>query len=169
MKVEFIKADNSELTELEELARRLWHGAFDKLIGPEQVEYMLGRFQSRAAFIRQIEEEGYDYYFIAADGVRAGYTAHCAASDGALFLSKLYLSPEFRGKGLGTAGLDFAVKTAERKRLDKVILTVNKRNARAVEVYEKFGFKRIDAVKTDIGGGFFMDDYVYEYRVDACR
>ncbi len=165
MKVEFVKADKSDFTELERLARRLWHDAFDKLIGLEQVDYMLGRFQSRAAFIRQTEEEGYEYYFIAADGKRAGYTAHCVTSDGALFLSKLYLSPEYRGKGLGTAGLNFAAKTAVLRKLKRVFLTVNKRNARAVEVYEKFGFKKIDSVKTDIGEGFFMDDYVYEYRV----
>jgi RimJ/RimL family protein N-acetyltransferase len=44
-----------------------------------------------------------------------------------------------------------------------VYLTVNKYNERAIAVYKKIGFKTIDSPKTDIGNGFFMDDYVMEY------
>jgi len=28
------------------------------------------------------------------------------------------------------------------------------------------GFETIDSVKTDIGGGFFMDDFVMEARIE---
>ena len=54
---------------------------------------------------------------------------------------------------------------ARRMGLRAVYLTVNKGNARAVRAYEKFGFIRTDGTVTDIGGGYVMDDYVYEYAV----
>jgi hypothetical protein len=41
---------------------------------------------------------------------------------------------------------------------------VNKYNF-AKDVYTALGFKTIDSVKTDIGGGFYMDDYIMELEV----
>ena len=46
-------------------------------------------------------------------------------------------------------------------------LTVNKGNELAIRAYEGTGFETIDAVVTDIGEGFVMDDYIMELRVDA--
>ena len=41
-------------------------------------------------------------------------------------------------------------------------LTVNKRNFDSIAFYQKIGFKIVDCVEMDIGGGFIMDDYVME-------
>lgn len=53
--------------------------------------------------------------------------------------------------------------------LDKIYLTVNKHNTHAVEVYRHFGFYQIDAVVTDIGGGYVMDDYILQKDVEPCE
>jgi ribosomal protein S18 acetylase RimI-like enzyme len=37
---------------------------------------------------------------------------------------------------------------------------VNKRNRNAIAAYEKYGFRIVDSVVKDIGGGFVMDDYI---------
>jgi ribosomal protein S18 acetylase RimI-like enzyme len=42
----------------------------------------------------------------------------------------------------------------------RLILSVNKRNARAIAAYQRNGFVIAESVVTDIGGGFVMDDYV---------
>jgi len=44
--------------------------------------------------------------------------------------------------------------------LDGLELTVNKNNASAISFYEALGFENILSQKVDIGGGFYMDDYV---------
>jgi hypothetical protein len=43
-------------------------------------------------------------------------------------------------------------------------LTVNKGNP-SVRAYERLGFKIVDAMVVDIGGGYVMDDYKMEKDV----
>jgi hypothetical protein len=44
-------------------------------------------------------------------------------------------------------------------------MTVNTNISNSYAMYLQLGFKVIDAVVTDIGGGFVMDDYIMEYRL----
>jgi hypothetical protein len=43
-------------------------------------------------------------------------------------------------------------------------LTVNKGNA-SVQAYERLGFRIVEAMVIDIGGGYVMDDYKMEKAV----
>ena len=38
-------------------------------------------------------------------------------------------------------------------------------NIPSVCIYEKLGFVRTGSVETDIGGGYIMDDYIYEFTL----
>ena len=49
--------------------------------------------------------------------------------------------------------------------LRAMYLTVNKGNELGIRAYKGTGFETIDAVRTDIGSGFVMDDYIMEKRV----
>ena len=142
----------------------LWHSAYDDLLGTGQVDYMTQKFQSAEAMRRQAEGENYLYFRILAGGEVCGY---CALKPEAekLFLSKLYLREEKRGQGLGQRALSVVAEYAQRLGLRAVYLTVNKGNARAIRAYEKFGFVRTGSGVTDIGGGYAMDDYIYEYSL----
>ena len=44
--------------------------------------------------------------------------------------------------------------------LSRIRLTVNKHNTHAKEVYEHLGYETVESVKTDIGSGYYMDDFV---------
>lgn len=82
-----------------------------------------------------------------------------------LFLSKLYLSDEFRGRGVGQLALGKVAAIARDRGAKSVYLTVNRGNLRAVRAYEKFGFVRTEEQVSDIGNGFVMDDFVYEFTL----
>ena len=142
------------------IAKSVWHETFDPLIGNDQVEYMLEKFQSVSAFLRQTTTEGYTYYLIVDESGTQGYIALCNDKSDRLFMSKLYLLPSARGKGYARKALEMASQKAVELNKRAVYLTVNKGNARAIAVYEKCGFTRIDSVKADIGNGFFMNDYI---------
>lgn len=155
-----------EIEELAAYAEDLWHSAYDGLIGKAQVDYMTGTIQSAGNIRRQVREDRYAYFFLERGGERIGY---CGLQDegGRLFLSKLYLEERVRGRGIGGEALAEILETAREEGKRSVYLTVNKGNARAVRAYEKAGFIRIRSEVTDIGGGFVMDDYVYEYVLRA--
>lgn len=162
----FKKVSEKEIKKLSNLAKKLWHGAYDNLkgIGKAQVEYMTEKFQSENAISEQIQNCGYEYYFIEYDKKTAGYIGIQKEKD-ALFLSKIYLDSGFIGKGIGQKSL-FTVKVmAQKMNYNKIYLTVNKNNARAFTAYERFGFVRTSECVTDIGGGFVMDDYIYTLNI----
>lgn len=161
LRMEPVGADGRE--ELAAYAARLWHSAYDGLLGKEQVDYMTATLQSAPALAGQAAR-GYRYYYLYAGQERAGYCGVCPEGD-RLFLSKLYLDAPFRGRGLGQRALEAVADMARGLGLKGFYLTVNKGNAPAVRAYERFGCRRADASVTDIGGGFVMDDYIYEYAL----
>ena len=75
-------------------------------------------------------------------------------------LHKLYLLPEMQGRGLGSRLLQHVEHEVRAGRACQLILSVNKRNAKAITAYKRNGFVIAESVVTDIGGGFVMDDYV---------
>ena len=81
------------------------------------------------------------------------------------FISKIYLLKEHRGEGLCSATIRFYERRARERGLDALYLTVNKHNEMAIRAYKAKGFEVIDAVETDIGDGYIMDDYIMEKKL----
>lgn len=147
------------IKELANLASDIWHEYWTEILSPEQIDYMVENFQSEHAIKKQIENENYSYYFIVENGENAGYFGVSDKSDH-LFLSKLYISKNYRHKGLGSKAFEKIKEIAGSR---KIQLTVNKYNSNTIKAYEKWGFKTVNSVVTDIGQGFVMDDYIMEY------
>lgn len=159
MKINFkaIK-DRPEILEVEVMASVIWREYYVPIIGKDQVEYMLKKYQSGESMLEQIGE-GYRYFFIQDEEMRIGYLSVKSEAE-SLFLSKIYLLKDFRGKGIGKLAMDWVIETALLEGSNKVRLTVNKDNKNAIKTYEKLGFKNTGGKIFDIGEGFVMDDYV---------
>lgn len=145
------------------LAQMIWREHFTPIIGEKQVDYMLDKFQSAPVIAEQIRQ-GYLYFALMSDNRQIGYTAF-RIDDDVLFLSKLYIQKEFRGRGYARIVLDKAEETAKKNTKPVVRLTCNKNNANSLAVYKKLGFLTVREEKTDIGSGFFMDDYILEKQI----
>lgn len=148
-----------------QIAAPIWHATYDPITGVSATKYMIEQFQSVPAIRRQMNEEGYEYYLMLSGGVPAGFIGLVPHKDGKMFLSKLYVADPFRKQGLPRAAFAFIRNLCKVEGLDKIYLTVNKKNLHAIEVYKHFGFYQIDAVVTDIGSGFVMDDYILQMDV----
>ncbi len=150
--------NDNEIKKFVKIARDVWHEYFPSLISIEQIEYMLNKFQSFSAVKKQMVE-GYKYYFVYEDKMLVGYVVF-AFKDDFLFLSKLYFIKKFRDKGFGRKTLKFLKIIAEKHQKTKIKLTVNKYNESSIQAYKNWGFEIEESKKSDIGSGYFMDDYI---------
>jgi len=162
MALEFKIVDNPKaISQVAKLAKEIWNQHYLPIIGNEQVDYMLDKFQSENAIEQQIAE-GYKYYLIIDkkldDQVESGYFSVKGKGE-KLFLSKLYVLDYCRGKGIGKQAINFIKSSFDNPVIQ---LTVNKSNSDSITFYKKVGFEIIDDVEMDIGNGFVMDDYVME-------
>ena len=144
-----------------ELAAEIWREHFHGIISDEQIEYMLEKFQSFEAMTRQVSQEHYEYYGLFSGGEQLGYFAVADNQDGTLFLSKLYLKKQFRGRGLASEMFERIKGIGRERGLKSVWLTVNRHNDSSIAVYRHWGMKVIREQAADIGNGFVMDDYVF--------
>ncbi len=154
--------EKQEIQTVAKLAEKIWHAHYDSIIGAAQVDYMLQKFQSEDAVALQLKD-GMIYKIAWWENAPAGYYAIKKEPDaGKIFLSKLYIDKAYRKKGIATAILQDILKIGEESDLSGIYLTVNKNNKGSIEAYEKLGFHKEKEIKTDIGNGFFMDDYIME-------
>ncbi len=164
-RLEVRKAEtDTQVREIADLAKVIWNEHFTPIIGKDQVDYMVEKFQSYPALKEQISE-GYEYYQIFSGGEFCGYTGIHPGEDNRLFLSKLYLKKESRGHHLATGAFSFLKEICRERGYSAIWLTCNKHNDNSLGVYRHFGFEIIDTQEADIGGGFIMDDYIMEYKM----
>ena len=106
-------------------------------------------------------KNGYTYFLVEEEGRNVGYIGIQLKKD-ELFLSKLYIKSCERGRGFARKALRFLEELAKEKGLNKISLTVYKRNVKSIAAYEKMGFKNLGSIVMEIGGGFIMDDFKME-------
>jgi ribosomal protein S18 acetylase RimI-like enzyme len=75
-------------------------------------------------------------------------------------LDKLYVRNDLHGRGYGSMLMRHVEQRARTRGCTQLYLQVNKNNRSAIEAYLKNGFVVTQAATFDIGGGFYMDDYV---------
>lgn len=175
-------ATKAETEQLAQLAHEIWNEYWPALIGQEQTDYMVGKFQSLEAIKEGMRAQGYRYWLVVdtdeqAEGVPAhhaidlgegpvrvmGYTGgYTEAETNRFFISKIYLLAEARGHGYCSKVIAHYEKLCASEGLGAMYLTVNKHNELGIRAYLGKGFETIDAVESDIGNGFVMDDYIMQ-------
>lgn len=146
-----------------QLADTTWREHYTPIIGLEQVEYMLTKYQSPDAISNQVDE-GYKYFIITYEKTPVGYLSFNKEKE-VLFLSKIYILIDYRGKKIGKAALQFIEDSSKKMGCNKIVLTVNKHNNNSILAYEKLGFINLGSIVMNIGNGFVMDDYKMEKSI----
>ena len=145
------------------IAKPIWHQHYDPIIGVQQVNYMLDKFQSVQAMETQLTE-GYRYFEVLDEEETVGYFSLQIRNKTHLFISKFYLLEKTRGQGFGTAMLIFIENYAKKNNCQQLKLTVNRHNP-AYQIYLKLGFVVYDSAQVDIGSGYIMDDYLMSKNI----
>ena len=154
-----------EIAEVVRLAREIWEGHYVPIIGQEQVDYMLDKFQSEPAITEQLAK-GYEYFLAVNDGQSAGYTAVVPnEAEASCLLSKIYVRQPLRGLGIGKQMLAHVEDLCRQRGITRIWLTVNRHNEASIDWYDRMGFRTAGPIVQDIGGGFVMDDHMMEKTI----
>jgi ribosomal protein S18 acetylase RimI-like enzyme len=153
---------------LQRLAHDIWRNHYPGIISHAQIDYMLrGRF-APDALARYVDAKDRWLELLLRAGEPIGYCSYaCGEAPEELKLEQLYLLSQHRGRGLGGRMLDHVERAARALLRSRLVLTVNKANRRAIEVYLARGFTVRTELRLDIGEGFLMDDYVMEKRLSG--
>jgi ribosomal protein S18 acetylase RimI-like enzyme len=150
------------------LAERTWRVAYADILSGAQIDYMLAERYTDAALEAAVGSGRMVIELVGrGEGDGVGFVAHGQGRRLEDYqLHQVYVDPKEQGRGWGRWLIEHVEEVARRKGKEWLVLTVNKRNAAALAVYERLGFGRREAVVVDIGGGFVMDDWVMEKRLE---
>ena len=160
-RTKIIRATEEHLPAIADLAGVIWQACYPGIISQAQIEYMLGQMYALETLGEEVRSQGIHYDLLLVGNKPAGFASYGPTPETEVMkLHKLYVLPELHGRGLGSLLLRHVEGEVRAAGADRLILSVNKRNARAISVYNRNGFAIVDSVVTDIGGGFVMDDHV---------
>ncbi len=159
-------ASPADIPVLVRLAETIWRAHYPGIISPAQIEYMLATMYAPARIAAEMSDGGITWLMAEQEGMPVGFAAvGPTAETGTAKLHKLSVLPERQCGGIGRALLNAAFGAAGSMGNGRLILAVNKRNTSAIAAYRRWGFRQCDAVTVDIGGGFVMDDFVFEIAI----
>jgi len=149
------------------LARDIWYAHYSAIISAAQIEYMLGQRYHSDVVLAELRNDGMWWDKLMVVGGMAGFASYFLTGvPGEMKLDKLYVHPRHQRRGYGGMMIARAGEVAHSRGCSRLVLAVNKSNRSAIAAYLKHGFRIANAVTTDIGGGFVMDDYIMEKPVN---
>ncbi|NTE05065.1 GNAT family N-acetyltransferase [Agrobacterium tumefaciens] len=158
------KAKEQDIEIIRDIAVATWPSTYLDIIGQQQIDYMLEKMYNKGELLKQFLEG--HIFLIAEDNQNqygfAGYSI-INLEENIYKLHKLYVLPSAHGKGVGKLLINEVFNQVKNAGASALQLNVNKHN-NAKDFYLKGGFTIKDSIKLDIGEGFYMDDYVMEYR-----
>lgn len=163
MNLHFRKANEEDVAIICSLAEKIWRAHYPSIISTEQIDFMLGCRYSSAAIEKGMKNN--EKFFLAyADGEPVGYASY-ELKDDCYFLHKFYADVNKHRIGIGHQFLQYI-----RQQLDPSLpirLQVNRQNYKAVNFYFKEGFTIESVGDFDIGGGYYMNDFVMLRKGDS--
>ena len=154
--------ERDELNVVKALAHDIWPRVYDYMISSEQITYMLSMMYDLDQ-LKQQWLDGVNFVLLEIDKIPQGFVSF-EEKEKCIFLHKLYLRPEMQGHGFGKKMLQVAIDFATDLKKPSIELTVN-RNNKSLEFYMSQGFQIKEEKVFDIGGGYFMNDYILSLAV----
>lgn len=154
------KATIQDCDLIRSMAAIVFPATYKAILTQEQLDYMMEWMYSLESLRRQMTE-GHVYYIAYKDGVACGYLSVQPEADDLFVLQKIYVLPEFQGGQLGKFLFRKAVEHIRTLHPGpcRMELHVNRHN-KAVQFYERMGMRKLREGDFEIGGGFYMNDYI---------
>jgi len=148
-----------EAEALVDLAGHIWRQHYPGIISSSQIEYMLAQ-RYKPGLVRKLLARGDLWLASRAAGELVGFAHGHPLAEGDYKLDKLYVHPDWQRHGIGGRLIEEVARHARGHACNRLALRLNPQNHAAIQAYLKHGFQVADLLVEDIGGGYYMDDYV---------
>jgi GNAT superfamily N-acetyltransferase len=156
-------ASANDIPLIRELTFKVWPQTYAAILSLQQIDYMLEQMYSEVSLQRQMQE-GSQFIIVNDDAEPVGFASFQETAPQVWKLHKIYILSAQQGKGTGMFVLDHIINEIKKKNANALQLQVNRYN-KARSFYEKLGFTVIEEADFDIGGGYFMNDYIMEKKL----
>ena len=143
--IEPIKTEDLNL--LVSISRKTFYDTFHQQNTKEDMDLFLDSSFNINVLRFELSQPFNYFYFAKLDGQIAGYLQLSTASSlewagEVLEISRIYVSKEYLGLGVGKALMEFALSFGKKMNKKMAYLGVWEHNTSAISFYEKFGFKK---------------------------
>ena len=153
----FRLANQDDIPAIHSLAVKIWKAHYPGIISDDQIDYLLNRSYTTPALQQQLTD-GHVFWLLYADNIPSGYLSYSKTADSEYFLHKLYVDLSLHRTGAGTAFFKHVFDTIEG--IQRLRLTVNRQNYKAINYYFKSGFIIEEVKDFDVGSGYVLNDFV---------
>jgi ribosomal protein S18 acetylase RimI-like enzyme len=130
-----------------------WVSAYGPFIPEHDLRCYFDEHYSTDALRQLTSDAGFRGYLALVNGVPAGYAKVQFRSDERrVYVSSLYVLPEFQGRGVGRMLLQTAEVRARGHGVDRIWLGVMTLNTPALDWYRKIGFEFVEELPFTMGG-----------------
>lgn len=158
--VEIRLANSNDAQTISRLAEQTWYLAYQDIISPEQIKFMLSELYAVEKIRSQISNSSQKYVLLMESDAVVAFAGFADRDEDPeiLKLHKLYCLPQTQGKGYGKALINWVIQTAIAEGKAAVDLNVNRLNE-ARFFYLKMGFEILYQEDIPIGP-FWMNDFI---------
>lgn len=162
------KANMDDRFLINDLASQVWENTYGRILTKDQLEYMFEMMYSPENLAKQMAEPELLFFIVYDGDTPSGYLSIEQKDESTYIFQKIYVLPRMQGTGMGRYIIEQGV--AYLKNIHPhpftIILYVNRENS-AVGFYKHLGFEVIDVRDHHIGNGYYMNDYIMEWRVGS--
>lgn len=159
--ITFRKATAQDIPDIRHIAEIAFPATYCDIISPEQLKYMMEWMYSEDSLHDQINKQGHVFLLAEINGNPCGYASIEQQGADLFHLQKIYILPEFHGRGIGRSLFEHVTDYIRKPHPTPCLMELNvNRHNRAVSFYEHLGMRRLRSGDFPIGGGYFMNDYI---------
>lgn len=168
-------ASTEDISLIHDMAEIVFRQTYKDILSEAQMEFMMDWMYSEPNISEQMLVLNHKYFIAEEDGEPCGYMSiereRPSREDEdepieQYHLQKLYILPEYQGRGYGKALFDKAVSFVKEISTGPARINLNvNRNNNAVSFYEKMNMKVTAQGDFPIGSGFYMNDYIYSLDI----
>lgn len=157
MNITFKKATEKDIPIIAQLADVIWRKHYTSIISVGQIDYMLSGMYSSMELLKRMKA-GEEFVIAYVDDVPTGYVSYSLIDEKKYFISKLYVLVDKHRNGIGSQLFHYVLK--QLPDAETIELAVNRENYIAINFYFKHGFTIKHTFDLEIGGGYFMNDFM---------